>query len=892
MKKVLSFVLILALVLSSFSMAFAGQSTEIKTLSDISGNTNQSAIEVAYDLGVVTGNPDGTFQPAKAVTRAEFAAMITRALAVPQSALAGYANATFKDTNGYAWAVPYLAFCNSKGIMLGDGAGNAMPGKTITVNEAVTMALRAVGYTANSAELTGVWPSNYVTKAQELKLYDDVAKDATGVDKANAAQIIYNTLSVDKVSVNSDGKTEKVTKDGSTVSLLTSGLNCTEEKNVILTSSMIEDSVICAAKYLGQHGNLYKNDDDEIVAFIAKDCDQIVGRFVADGSTGIKFTTTNDEKDYSLATKSTDTSAGALILENGRQDGSKVLSTTLDQSHIENGLASPEYVLSGDISGKTIKTVYSVNRWVASNSDQISATDVAQIKDDHSLLNSDFVEDDNDAIDYTQFELVGAASVNDIKADNVVYVFADKDGIRRVEVGTQTVEGTVKNFKNAKTDIVTKYAIGANTYRNAAEAENNINGGSKVESDNVSDDVKAFLDARGYVYDFTNTTTANNYAVVEKVSDTVSIRDEAKLMLADGTEKTFTFDSDADKAGALKAGTVIGYGLDKSGEITDSNRNYIGASEIKLSSSKVISSITTLSGAYSSYKNSNVSTTTAIKNTRIADNAVVFTYQIATSSAILNKADAIAAGKTLVPNADADGGVNFTALYGGYPYIDDYDVTTIDKVDVDKTISGAGVVLLLDEENNGNAKIDKVVAMFLPDTSAKSGTKSYAVINELNKDSKDGDKVFHVVGYIDNKKVDTYTDDWSTNFFSGYKDVVYASDLAATARLYQVKVDAKGVITDATYFGDGVNSLDGDTDLHSTTTLTVKDADGHDSIVSDTVAAGTRYALSSKAVIYQVSKDDEYKQYTGDFLAGDKVILYETDDDNDGFDIAIFVRFK
>ncbi|QHI72093.1 S-layer homology domain-containing protein [Aminipila terrae] len=885
MKKVLSFVLILALVLSSFSMAFAGQSTEIKSLSDISGNTNQSAIEVAYDLGIVTGNPDGTFQPAKAVTRAEFAAMITRALAVPQSALAGYANATFKDTNGYAWAVPYLAFCNSKGIMLGDGAGNAMPGKTITVNEAVTMALRAVGYTANSAELTGVWPSNYVTKAQELKLYDDVAKDATGVDKANAAQIIYNTLSVDKVSVNSDGKTENVKKDGSNVSLLTSGLNCTEEKNVILTSAMIDDSIICAAKYLGQHGNLYKNDDDEIVAFIAKDCEQIVGRFVPDGSTGVKFTTTNDEKDYSLATNSTNTSAGALILENGRQDANKTLSTTLDQSHIASGLSTPEYVLSGDISGKTIKTVYSVNRWVANNSDQISASDVAQIKDDHSLLNSDFVEDDNDAIDYTQFQLVGVNSLSDIKADNVVYVFADKDGIRRIEVGTQTVEGTVKNFKNAKTDLLTKFAIGANTYRNAAEAENSINGGSKVESGNVSDDVKAFLDARGYVYDFTNTTTANNYAVVEKVSNSSSIKDEAKLMLADGTEKTFTFDSDADKAGALQSGTVIGYGLDKSGEVTDSNRNYIAASNIKLSSSKVISSITTLPGAYSAYRNSNVSTSTAIKNTRIADNCVVFTYKTTTSGSIQTDTQATNAGKTLVPNTA------YRDATGSYVYIDDYDVTTIDKVDVDKEISGAGVILLMDEENNGDAKIDKVVAMFLPDTSAKSGTKSYAVINDLNKDANtDGDKVFHVVGFIDGKKVDTYTDDWSTSFFGSYKDVVYQNNLG-TARLYQVKVDAKGVITDATYFGAGVNALDNDTDLKSTAELTVKDADGHDSIVT-TETGNPRYALAKNATIYQVTKDDEYKTYTGDFQAGDKVILYETNDDNDGYDIAIFVRFK
>lgn len=879
MRKVLSFVLILALVLSSFSMAFAGSSTEIKNLSDVSGNANQSAIEVAYDLGIVTGNPDGTFQPAKAVTRAEYAAMITRALAIPDSALAGYANTSFKDTNGYAWAVPYLAFCNSKGIMLGDGAGNAMPGKTITVNEAVTMALRAVGYTANSAELTGVWPSNYVTKAQELKLYDDVAKDATGVDKANAAQIIYNTLSVDKVSVNSDGKTEKIENSkGDYVSLLTAGLNCTEEKGVVLTSSMIGDSVICAAKYVGQHGNLYKNDDDEIVAFIAKDCEQIVGRFVADGD-GVKFTTTGDEKDYTLATKST--SDGALILENGRET-SKDLNT--DITKIDNGLTTPEYVLSGDISGKNIKTIYSVNRWVADGSDQVTTSNISDINDDHSLLNSDFVEDDNDAIDYTQFQLVGVASLSDIKADNVVYVFADKDGIRRIEVGTQVAEGTVKNFKNAKSDIVSKFGIGANTYKNAAEAENNINGGGKVESGNVSDDVKAFLDARGFVYDFTNTTTANNYAVVEKVSASSSIKDEAKVMLADGSEKTLSFDSDADKAGDLAAGTIIGYGLDKNGEITDSNRNYIAASEINLSNSKVINTVKEIAGTRNNFRNSNVTTTTAINNTRIADNAVVFTYKTATTASVSVYND-----KTKVPN---DANVNSTAnvaANGYYTYVDDYDVTTIDKVDVDKSISGAGVILLLDEENNGAAKIDKVVAMFIPDSSAKSGSKSYAVINDLNKDANaDGDKVFHMVGYVDGKKVDTYTDDWSTSFFKDYTDVVYSKDNLKSVRLYQVKTDASGVVTDATLFDKDTKGFDNDSKLYSTDILTLTDADGNDSVVA---TGGTRYALANNAVVYQVTKDDEYKVYTGDFQKNDQVILYETDDDQDGYDIAVFVRY-
>ncbi|MDD4630485.1 MAG: S-layer homology domain-containing protein, partial [Eubacteriales bacterium] len=161
MRKVLSFVLVLSLVLGSFSMAFAADTSA--GLSDVSGIANEDAIQVAYDLNIVTGNPDGTFQPEKAVNRAEFAAMITRALAIPDSALAGYTTTSFKDTTGYGWAVPYLAFCQSKGIMLGDGYGNAMPGRTISVNEAMTMALRAIGYTANSSLLVGAWPANYVS---------------------------------------------------------------------------------------------------------------------------------------------------------------------------------------------------------------------------------------------------------------------------------------------------------------------------------------------------------------------------------------------------------------------------------------------------------------------------------------------------------------------------------------------------------------------------------------------------------------------------------------------------------------------------------------------------------------------------------------------------------
>ena len=74
MRKVLSFVLVLALVLGSFSMAFAATTATSGGLTDIAGNANEDAITVANDLGIITGYDDGTYKPDQAVNRAEFAA--------------------------------------------------------------------------------------------------------------------------------------------------------------------------------------------------------------------------------------------------------------------------------------------------------------------------------------------------------------------------------------------------------------------------------------------------------------------------------------------------------------------------------------------------------------------------------------------------------------------------------------------------------------------------------------------------------------------------------------------------------------------------------------------------------------------------------------------------
>ena len=72
MRKVLSFVLVLSLILGSFSFAF-GADAKTDGFSDVAGLECEGAVKVLAELGVVNGYTDGTYRPEKVVTRAEMA---------------------------------------------------------------------------------------------------------------------------------------------------------------------------------------------------------------------------------------------------------------------------------------------------------------------------------------------------------------------------------------------------------------------------------------------------------------------------------------------------------------------------------------------------------------------------------------------------------------------------------------------------------------------------------------------------------------------------------------------------------------------------------------------------------------------------------------------------
>ncbi|MEK0313480.1 NEAT domain-containing protein [Cohnella sp. 56] len=129
-----------------------GNTPEVK-LTDIANHWAKDAIERAVKLGIVGGYANGTFVPGGEVTRAEFTAMLVRALGL-DTAEAG--ELTLKDKDQVpAWAKGYVSLAVARGIVGGYEDGTFRAGGKISRAELTVMIVRALGLPVEQApELT------------------------------------------------------------------------------------------------------------------------------------------------------------------------------------------------------------------------------------------------------------------------------------------------------------------------------------------------------------------------------------------------------------------------------------------------------------------------------------------------------------------------------------------------------------------------------------------------------------------------------------------------------------------------------------------------------------------------------------------------------------------
>ena len=192
MKRIVSLILALSMVLSMFTMSFAGSS-----LKDVEGTKYQAAVEALIELGVVSGYPDGTYLPDNVVTRAELAKLLVVAYGLEPAAEASKGVTPFADVNAVAnhWASGYINVSADYKFVNGYPDGSFKGDATVTYAEAITMCLRVLGY-AKEIESKGTWPTNYIAKAQDLKLMKDIEFKSynDGAKRGDIALLIWNML--------------------------------------------------------------------------------------------------------------------------------------------------------------------------------------------------------------------------------------------------------------------------------------------------------------------------------------------------------------------------------------------------------------------------------------------------------------------------------------------------------------------------------------------------------------------------------------------------------------------------------------------------------------------------------------------------------------------------
>lgn len=117
-----------------------------KTFADINGHWAKSSIDLLASKLIVSGTSNDTFSPSQSITRAEFAALITRSLGLAT----GNGETTFKDVNSSAWYADAIRTAAEAGLISGYTDGSFKPGSPITRQEMASVLAKAIKYTGKT----------------------------------------------------------------------------------------------------------------------------------------------------------------------------------------------------------------------------------------------------------------------------------------------------------------------------------------------------------------------------------------------------------------------------------------------------------------------------------------------------------------------------------------------------------------------------------------------------------------------------------------------------------------------------------------------------------------------------------------------------------------------
>ncbi|MDP4152847.1 MAG: S-layer homology domain-containing protein [Bacillota bacterium] len=144
---------------------------------EFSDMQNHWAKDAVNDMGsrlVVNGVGNKNYDPDRSMTRAEFAAIIVRALGLPQF----MGDNSFTDVGSSDWFCGYIETAETYGIINGYGNGKFGPNDLITREQAMAMIARAMKVTGLKLDLSDGDVNTILSKSSDGKDISDYAKES------------------------------------------------------------------------------------------------------------------------------------------------------------------------------------------------------------------------------------------------------------------------------------------------------------------------------------------------------------------------------------------------------------------------------------------------------------------------------------------------------------------------------------------------------------------------------------------------------------------------------------------------------------------------------------------------------------------------------------------
>ncbi len=203
--------LLFALIFSLVFGCFAGFSASAASFSDIPESSSYfAAVESLKSAGIINGYEDGTFKPNSNVNRVEALKMIL--LGAEISADETSKNSGFPDVPADSWFNPFVLRAKNLGIVNGNADGTFAPARTVNKAEFVKLVLEAfdvdVSKHRNISEDIAAdvsrsdWFSPYLSYAKTVGIISPTLNNelepSRALNRGQCAEIIYRMVILEK----------------------------------------------------------------------------------------------------------------------------------------------------------------------------------------------------------------------------------------------------------------------------------------------------------------------------------------------------------------------------------------------------------------------------------------------------------------------------------------------------------------------------------------------------------------------------------------------------------------------------------------------------------------------------------------------------------------------